>query len=271
MLTCEAKRGVCALCYGRNLTTGKLVEHRRGGRCHRRAVHRRTGHAADAADLPHRRYRGRIAEQTQKTTNHPGIVQFKNSKTVVDRNGNIIATGRKGEILIRDEKSERIRARFDVPYGAALRREGGRPGRQGRDHLRVGSVLRQHHLGQDRAGALRRPQGERHAPREGRRQDGSQADGDRRRPRQEARSAHRDPRQGRQARRKLHRADRRDDHGQRRAEIVPGDILVRIPKDIAKTRDITGGLPRVAELFEVRSPRKRPWSPRSTASSSSAP
>ena len=37
-------------------------------------------------------------------------------------------------------------------------------------------------------------------------------------------------------------------------EIDAGTILVRIPRDIGKTRDITGGLPRVTELFEARSP-----------------
>jgi DNA-directed RNA polymerase subunit beta' len=42
----------------------------------------------------------------------------------------------------------------------------------------------------------------------------------------------------------------------RDAEIKPGDIICRIPKDISKTRDITGGLPRVAELFEVRKPKE---------------
>ena len=34
-----------------------------------------------------------------------------------------------------------------------------------------------------------------------------------------------------------------------------GDVLARIPQESAKTRDITGGLPRVAELFEARSPK----------------
>ena len=37
-------------------------------------------------------------------------------------------------------------------------------------------------------------------------------------------------------------------------QIAAGTILVRIPRDIGKTRDITGGLPRVTELFEARSP-----------------
>ena len=56
-LTCQSRHGVCRKCYGRNLATGKLVEHRRGRRHHRRPVDRRAGHAADHAHLPHRRRR----------------------------------------------------------------------------------------------------------------------------------------------------------------------------------------------------------------------
>jgi DNA-directed RNA polymerase subunit beta' len=37
--------------------------------------------------------------------------------------------------------------------------------------------------------------------------------------------------------------------------VQPGDVLARIPTEGAKTRDITGGLPRVAELFEARRPK----------------
>jgi len=39
-------------------------------------------------------------------------------------------------------------------------------------------------------------------------------------------------------------------------EVKPGQILVKIPRAIGKTRDITGGLPRVAELFEARKPKE---------------
>ena len=58
VLTCEAKRGLCRMCYGRNLATMDDGGHRRGGRHHRRAVDRRAGHAADAAHVPHRRHGG---------------------------------------------------------------------------------------------------------------------------------------------------------------------------------------------------------------------
>ena len=40
------------------------------------------------------------------------------------------------------------------------------------------------------------------------------------------------------------------------AEAVPGDVLARIPQESSKTRDITGGLPRVADLFEARKPKE---------------
>ena len=56
-LTCEARYGVCRRCYGRNLASGEAGRRRRGGRHHRRAVHRRAGHPAHDADVPHRRRR----------------------------------------------------------------------------------------------------------------------------------------------------------------------------------------------------------------------
>ena len=55
VLTCESRRGACARCYGRNLATGPLCRTRRSGRRHRRAIHRRAGHAAHHAHVPHRR------------------------------------------------------------------------------------------------------------------------------------------------------------------------------------------------------------------------
>ena len=58
VLTCEAEHGVCATCYGQSLATGRHDRARRGGRGHRRPVHRRAGDPAHHADLPHRRCRG---------------------------------------------------------------------------------------------------------------------------------------------------------------------------------------------------------------------
>jgi DNA-directed RNA polymerase subunit beta' len=52
--------------------------------------------------------------------------------------------------------------------------------------------------------------------------------------------------------------------------ITAGTVIAKIPRETAKTKDITGGLPRVAELFEVGSPRSRRSSPKSTDGSPSA-
>ena len=57
-LTCEARHGICQLCYGWHLGTRRMVADRRRGRYRRRAVHRRAWHAAHDADVPHRRCRG---------------------------------------------------------------------------------------------------------------------------------------------------------------------------------------------------------------------
>ena len=46
-------------------------------------------------------------------------------------------------------------------------------------------------------------------------------------------------------------------------EVEPGDVIAKIPRETTKTKDITGGLPRVVELFEAR----RPGDPRSSAKS----
>ncbi len=256
VLTCEAKRGACAYCYGRNLATGKLVDLGEAvGVIAAQSIGEpgtqltlRTFHVGGTAS--------RIAEQTQKTTNHPGVVQFKSIKTVVDRNTNVIAVGRKGEILIRDEKSERIRARLVVPYGAALKvRENDRvekdaivyewdpysdsiiadkPGRMRFVDVKEGITLK-----------------EKTDDKSGLRQMVIVDDRDK----------------------KLHpHIELVDKNGKVAGnfivptgshimihdgvEILPGDIICRIPKDISKTRDITGGLPRVAELFEVRKPKE---------------
>ena len=54
------------------------------------------------------------------------------------------------------------------------------------------------------------------------------------------------------------------------AHVKAGDVLARIPRESSKTRDITGGLPRVAELFEARKPKDFAIISESTAASSSA-
>ena len=256
VLTCESKMGACALCYGRNLATGELADIGDAvGVIAAQSIGEpgtqltlRTFHVGGTAS--------RIAEHTQKTSTHAGDVQFSNIKTVVNRGGEKIAIGRKGEILIRDEKSDRIWARFGVPYGASLKVKE-------KDSIEKNQIIYEwdpysDFIISDKGGKLKFRDvvegvtlQEKVVDKTGLRQMVVIDDRDKKR----------HPRIELVGEKKkmignfiiptgahiiVHDGDK----------IKPGDIICRIPKEITKTRDITGGLPRVAELFEVRKPKE---------------
>jgi DNA-directed RNA polymerase subunit beta' len=256
VLTCEARMGVCALCYGRNLATGQLADIGEAvGVIAAQSIGEpgtqltlRTFHVGGTAS--------RIAEHTQKTTTHPGIVQFNNIKTVISREGESISIGRKGEVVIRDEKSDRVWARFGVPHGASLKVEE-------KQVVEKNQIIYEwdpysDFIISDKPGKLRFrdiSEGvtlkEKLDDKTGLRQMVIIDDRDKKiHPRVELLNE-----KGRVignfiiptgAHIIVHDGDK----------IQPGDIICRIPKEITKTRDITGGLPRVAELFEVRKPKE---------------
>ena len=255
VLTCESRQGVCAMCYGRNLATSGLVDIGEAvGVIAAQSIGEpgtqltlRTFHVGGVA--------ARIAEHTQKTTNHPGVIEFGNIKTIEGRDGRVIAIGRKGEVLVRDEKSDRVRARLGVPYGASLSVKEG-------DMVERGAIIYEwdpysDFIISDKGGTLRFidiTEGitlrEKIDDKTGLRQMVTTDDRDK----------------------KLHpHVELLNEKGKVIGNfilptgasmmvrdggiIMPGDIICRIPKEITKTRDITGGLPRVAELFEVRKPK----------------
>jgi DNA-directed RNA polymerase subunit beta' len=256
VLTCESRRGVCANCYGRNLATGELVDIGEAvGVIAAQSIGEpgtqltlRTFHVGGTA--------ARIAEHTQKTTNHPGVIHFNNIKKVKNRFDDMIAISRKGEVLVRDEKSDRIRARHGVPYGAKLTVKEN-------DTVEKDTIIYEwdpysDFIIADKGGKLRFKDivegttlKEKLDDKTGLRQMVIVDDRDKMlQPHIELLSE-----KGKVignfivptgAHMMLHDGD----------EIQPGDILCRIPKEITKTRDITGGLPRVAELFEVRKPKE---------------
>ncbi len=256
VLTCESKRGVCALCYGRNLSTGRIVDHGEAvGVIAAQSIGEpgtqltlRTFHIGGTAS--------RIAEHTQKVAKYPGVVEFDKIKTVKNRDGDRIAISRKGELIIRDTSDDRVRARMGVPYGAVLRVSE-------KDEIEKGNIIYEwdpysDFIIVDKGGTLR----------------------------------FRDIREGTTVKektddktglrqmviiddraKKLHpHIEMVDKKGKVKGnfiiptgstlivhdeeDVLPGDIICRIPKEITKTRDITGGLPRVAELFEVRKPKE---------------
>lgn len=128
VLTCESKRGVCAKCYGRNLTTGKLVE---VGEAVGIIAAQSIGEPGTQLTLRTFHLGGtssRIASQSQLETNTEGYIRFEKIQTVEKKirdpfGGKDIITkvviGRRGVIEIIDENNRQLK-KYDVPYGAEL-------------------------------------------------------------------------------------------------------------------------------------------------------
>jgi len=128
VLTCESRRGLCAKCYGRNLTNGKLVEI---GEAVGIVAAQSIGEPGTQLTLRTFHLGGtssRIASQSQVESNVEGIVKF-DRVNFVDRiesdpfggpDVNVkVVTGRRGSIGIYDENNRQIK-KYDVPYGAEL-------------------------------------------------------------------------------------------------------------------------------------------------------
>ena len=121
VLTCETKFGVCAACYGRNLSNMKMVDIGEAvGVIAAQSIGEpgtqltlRTFHIGGTA--------ARIAEQSQVQTKVPGRVQFQEVKTLEREDGSILASSRDGvgEVHIVDDKG-RVRGRLNLPYGSHL-------------------------------------------------------------------------------------------------------------------------------------------------------
>src|SRR5581483_3154188 len=119
VLTCESKRGVCQLCYGRNLATGRLVERGEAvGIISAQSIGEpgtqltmRTFHIGGAATGS--------AEQSKQDAKSDGFVKFHAIQTVKNAKGELIAMNRNGIIAILDEKG-REKERYQVVYGAKV-------------------------------------------------------------------------------------------------------------------------------------------------------
>src|SRR5438094_713485 len=118
-LTCDTKRGICVLCYVRNLGSGRLAELGEAvGIIAAQSIGEpgtqltmRTFHIGGTAQ--------RVAEGKHESK-APGIVKFHNVRTVVNRDGDLIATNRNGEVGVADERG-RERERYPVAYGAKIK------------------------------------------------------------------------------------------------------------------------------------------------------
>ena len=254
VLSCESVRGVCAKCYGRNLASGRMVNIGEAvGVIAAQSIGEpgtqltlRTFHIGGTAS--------RIAEQSQITARRQGTTRFVNVTTVVHPDFGRIVTGRNGAIELLDEQN-RMRNRINVPYGGILKVEDG-------VSVDASQVLYEcdpynNVIITDREGevnfidivddvTLRTEFDETTGLSAGvivEQRDRSLS------PQIEIVTGHDSTRSyiipvGA----RLLVSD-----GQK---ALPGTVLVKIPRERSKTRDITGGLPRVAELFEARRPKE---------------
>ncbi|MCK5914492.1 MAG: DNA-directed RNA polymerase subunit beta', partial [Desulfuromusa sp.] len=262
VLTCKSKRGICALCYGRDLARGHLVNLGEAvGVIAAQSIGEpgtqltmRTFHIGGTAS--------RRAEQTALEARFDGSLKFINLITVDNAEGFPVVMNRKGEIAVVDETG-RERERYAVVYGARLTHQEGE-GIKGGEMLaewdpytvpiitEVGGIV---HYGDVAEGLTMEEQVD-------------AVTGLSRKVVTESKSADKRPRitlkgadgktiklsNGTQARYMLPiGANISVDEG---AELHAGAILAKIPRETTKTKDITGGLPRVAELFEARKPKE---------------
>ena len=267
-ITCETRHGVCKYCYGRDLARGDLVNIGEAvGVIAAQSIGEpgtqltmRTFHIGGAAS------RAAAVDHIQVKKN--GTIRLHNIKTVENANDKLVAVSRSGEISVIDEHG-RERERYKVPYGALI-------SKRDKDSVAVGDVVANwdphtHPIVTEVAGRVKF-----HDFTEGVTVNEQVDDitgltslvvSD---PKQRGSA-------GKDLRPMISLVDKRGrelclagteipahyflqagsivqmQDGQ---DVKVGDVVARIPQESSKVRDITGGLPRVADLFEARKPKE---------------
>jgi len=254
VLTCEANRGLCQKCYGRNLATMKPVEI---GEAVGIIAAQSIGEPGTQLTLRTFHYGGtasRIAAQSTKTAPIDGSVKFDDISLVENREKKQIIIGREGELIILDTEN-RIRGRTTVPYGAILLVKDG--GKIEKDQLLFEWDPHSSPILTDVAGKVRFADIVEDITL---REELDELTGKRQRviidDREKAYHPHIEivNAKGRKVRDYIiptgaHLLINDGD------QVDAGTLLAKLSREIYKTRDITGGLPRVAELFEARKPK----------------
>ncbi|RMH20459.1 MAG: DNA-directed RNA polymerase subunit beta' [Gemmatimonadetes bacterium] len=256
VLTCETKRGVCRMCYGRNLATMDMVDIGEAvGILAAQSIGEpgtqltlRTFHIGGTA--------ARIAAQTQRKSKMAGTIALERVTTVETPSEEHVVTSREGEILLKTDEGQ-IRSRLAVPYGATLAVEEGQA-------IEPGDLLfswdpYSEPIVADAAGVVRFVD---IVEDQTMREELDESTGRRQMTIIEDREKKLHPTI--QIRKNTKKAEKLREFivpvgaqllVQDGQEVVPGDTLAKISREVYKTRDITGGLPRVAELFEARRPK----------------
>jgi DNA-directed RNA polymerase subunit beta' len=267
-ITCATRYGVCRQCYGRDLARGHQVNIGEAvGVIAAQSIGEpgtqltmRTFHIGGAAS--------RAAARSNVQVKNGGTVRLHNIKTVRHDKGHLVAVSRSGELGIIDEFG-RERERYKIPYGAVIMVDDG-------DQVKAGSIIstwdpHTHPVVSEAAGIMKFQDFIDGVTVESRVDEHTGLSS----------VVAIDPKQrgaaGKDLRpiaklvdakgKDLYFPDSKEpiayplsvgaivvmEQGQK---VGVGDIIARIPQESSKTRDITGGLPRVADMFEARKPKE---------------
>jgi DNA-directed RNA polymerase subunit beta' len=268
VLTCQSKHGVCAMCYGRDLSRGNLVNIGESvGIIAAQSIGEpgtqltmRTFHIGGTA---------KFEEHSTLEARHDGVIKFVNLHTVRSRTEGLVVMNRNGEVHVVDEQG-RSRGKYPVPYGAHIKVEEGSKVKGLHDQKRGDLIAEWDPFsipilaevdGTVKYGDII----------EGKtmQEQVDEVTGLSRKVVVEFKGTDVRPRisikdkKGKTAKVPGTNAVARHllsiganivvNEGD---TVSAGDILAKIPRETTKTKDITGGLPRVAELFEARKPKE---------------
>ncbi|MCH2174022.1 DNA-directed RNA polymerase subunit beta' [Myxococcota bacterium] len=254
VLTCDTNFGVCSLCYGRDLARGELVHLGEAvGVIAAQSIGEpgtqltmRTFHIGGAAT--------RRVEQSHSEASSEGVVRYTNLRTVTDREGRKIAMSRNAEIGLFDP-SGRERERYPVVYGAHVWADDGQQVKNGEMLVEWDPFANP--ILSDGNGAVSFADIVEGATMKELVDEftglSSKVIIESKDPELRPRVFIKDSAGETIATAQLPvGANLAVVDGQ---EVAAGDVLAKMPRETTKTKDITGGLPRVAELFEARKPK----------------
>ena len=256
VLTCESKRGVCVSCYGRNLATGYVTQ--RGDAVGIIAAQSigepgtqltlRTFHVGGVA--------GSSSVESSLNAKFDGTIQFDGLRTVdtINNDGNKVKVviGRTGEVRIMDVKNDRLMITNNVPYGALLAVKDGAPVKKG-DVICTWDPFNNVVVAEQNGKIKFENILEGFTYRD----EADEQTGHREKVVIESKDKTRIPTiilEGVKDNKMYNLPVGSHIIIEEGIEVKAGHVLVKIPRVLGKLKDITGGLPRVTELFEARNP-----------------
>jgi DNA-directed RNA polymerase subunit beta' len=255
VLTCESKRGVCSKCYGKNLATGAMTQ--KGDAVGIIAAQSigepgtqltlRTFHVGGVA--------GSASVESTLVAKFDGTIQFDGLRIVTTSNNDgdksQVVIGRTGEVRIVDLKNDRLLITNNIPYGATLQVKDGQKINKGDvicswdpfNNVIVAEINGTIHFENVIDGVTYR-------------EESDEQTGHREKVVIETRDKTKIPSLLVEGKEKKSYNLPTGSHImiEEGDEVKAGQVIVKIPRVLGKLRDITGGLPRVTELFEARNP-----------------